>query len=126
MKNKILQLGEAITLMLWGAWVGTSLFDAFSTAKVYDLLKAVASEEAWGIFTFLAGAIQLAFLYTKYIRISCILSLVGMLVFIMLTVFYLHGNWASTAVPAYLAFSIYSALAFAEAKEIQKLGSREK
>ena len=125
MKSRILELGEAITLMLWGAWVATTLFDAFIYTKVFKLMSQVASEEVWGISIFLIGALQLTFLYTKHNRISCILALLGMVAFIVITVFFALSNWASTATPMYFAFSIYSALAFSEALEIKRLDTRE-
>jgi len=125
MKSKIMQLGEAITLMLWGMWVGTTLFDAFSAAKVFHLMNDIASEEIWGMSIFLVGALQLALLYTEHTTISSVLSLLGMFAFIIITVFFALSNWASTATPMYFAFSIYSGLAFAEALDIVKLGIRE-
>ena len=125
MKSRIMQLGEAITLILWGAWVATTLFDAFTYARVFKLMGQAASEEVWGVSIFLIGALQLAFLYTKHNKISCILALLGMLAFIVITVFFALSNWASTATPMYFAFSVYSGLAFAEALEIKKLGIRE-
>ena len=126
MKNKILQLGEAVTLMLWGAWVGTTLFSSFSAAKVFTLMSKIASEEFWGGSIFLIGTLQLLFLYTKYTKISCMLSLLGMFGFIIITIFFALSNWASTATPMYIAFSIYSGLAFAEALEAKKLETQEK
>ena len=126
MKSRILELGEAITLMLWGAWVATTLFDAFTYARVFKLMSQVASEEVWGTSIFLIGALQLAFLYTKHNKISCILSFLGMLAFVVITVFFALSNWASTATPMYIAFSIYSGLAFAEALEAKKLETQEK
>ena len=125
MKTKIMQLGEAITLMLWGAWVGTTLFDAFVSAKVFYLMNQIASEIVWGTAIFVIGMLQMVFLYTKHNFISSILSLLGMFAFIVITVFFALSNWASTATPMYFAFSIYSALAFSESMEIRKLGTRE-
>jgi len=125
MKIKIMQLGEAITLMLWGAWVGTTLFDAFSAAKVFYLMNQIASEIVWGTTILVIGMLQMVFLYTKHNFISSILSLLGMFAFIVITVFFALSNWASTATPMYFAFSIYSALAFSESMEIRKLGTRE-
>jgi len=121
LKNKILQLGEAVTLMLWGAWVGNTLFSVFPVSNVFHLMEQVASEEIWGVSIFLIGTLQLLFLYTKYSKISCFLALLGMFTFIILSVFYAVGNWASTAAVMYFAMSMYSALAFTEALEIKKL-----
>ena len=120
MKNRVLELGQSITLMLWGIWVGNIFFETFPAAKVFTLMNQIASEEVWGVSLFLVGAIQLAFLYTKYNKISCFLALLGMFAFIILTIFYAIGNWASTAAPMYFAMSIYSALAFAESLEIKR------
>jgi hypothetical protein len=112
--KKPLELMSAITLIIWGVWVGCPFFDSFQVSNVFHMMEKVAPEWLWGTFILLLGITKLLIMNTKYMKLRIVVAVLIMLTFSILSVFYALGNWMSTAAPMYIAFTILSWFSYME------------
>ena len=112
--KKPLELVSAITLVIWGAWVGCPFFNAFQTSDTFHLMEKIAPEQVWGIVILLIGITKLIIMNTKYIKLRIAMSILIMFTFALLTTVYALGNWMSTAAPIYVALTILSWFSYME------------
>lgn len=112
---------EWVLAFIQSGWGATLLLpgDTFDR-PFFRPLAAIASEGAWGAAVFAAGIIRLAALYingsrreTPFVRQMC--SLVGMLIWAMLTMGAMTAEWRSPAVFNYLGLFALEAIMFSYA-----------
>lgn len=104
----------ALAMMLWGAWVWNPYWQTFRGAAAFSMMERIASEEEWGAAVFVAGIARAIAIAKGSIFARKVFALSGIFIWITLWLFYIFGDYTSTAVPVYLALAIMSTLTYIE------------
>jgi len=109
---------NAVTLFSWGAYVTLhpGMFVDPSKGTVYDGLKMIMSQEAWGFFATMLSVVQLVSLFingrwglTPWIRAATSFLSVGAWFFISAGIFLAGPNTGLAVYPALMLAGAYSA-----------------
>lgn len=102
--------------ILWGLWVVNPFWTVFTLSGLYSALATFGGEYFWGGIVLVSGLlITRGAIKPSYMNLT-VGSAVGFIIWLIVGIFYMFGNWASTGGITALAFSTYSLLIYLNIK----------
>jgi hypothetical protein len=102
--------------IVWGLWVVSPFWTVFTQAGLYSALAMNGGEYVWGGIVLIAGAlITRGAIKPAYFNLI-LGSGVGFIIWLVVGIFYIIGDWASTGGITAIAFSIYCLLVYLNIK----------
>ncbi len=113
MKNRKLTVLCAVTMIIWGVWIGNPWWATFPSSTAYDWMARLAPEYLWGWGIGLLGLCQLVVaLRSRHESLHIAAAIGGMFVWFLIAVAFGLGNWRSTAVIVYSFVAAVQALIY--------------
>lgn len=114
----------AIFKFIFGVWFLLP-FDTFSDTNTYRLMGQIAPEEVWGILFLVIGVIQMWGLVDgRHYIIRSWVSLIGVNLWLALSILSLYGNPSSPGFGVTLVFSLSNIVIYLRLREINQYVSQ--
>lgn len=94
--------------VFWGLWVASPFWDVFSRAPVYHYFM-ILPETFWGIVAITAGVIMVYGVLERSYHSLTTGSMIGFLHWLVISVFFLVGDWQNTGWVTYTMITVYCA-----------------
>src|SRR6478672_2688241 len=102
--------------IVWGLWLVVPMWSTFGSSPVYLVMAKFAPEFLWGLLAIIAGMfITRGAIKPSYENLQ-LGSFIGFFHWLIIGIFYLFGQWQSTAWITAFAFAIYSAIIWVNVK----------
>jgi len=102
--------------ILWGLWVVNPFWTVFTQAGLYSALAMSGGEYIWGGLVLAAGVLITRGAVKPSYDNLILGSGVGFLTWLVVGIFYILGDWASTGGITAIAFSVYCLLIYLNIK----------
>lgn len=113
-QKKQLEFIPALFNLLWGFWLISPWWNAFSSSTAFTLMSNIADRYVWGAFVGIVGLFQMVSLFTDKLKVRAWASLLSVFILILLSVIFAFGNFRSTATINYAVIAICAWLGFTE------------
>jgi hypothetical protein len=115
-----------IYTVVWGFWLANPWWDAFSRAALYSVLaRSPIAEWGWGCIAIFCGSITCWGAYRRSYHPLLIGSAVAGWHWLMISIFYIKGDWQNTGGITALTFAIYAAFIYLNIKVNHNNGGQE-
>ena len=112
--NTKLELVCAIEAILWGFWVGNTIWDVSATSRTWSIMTKIAPEWLIGLIVFVLGLLQLISIIFNYYTFRQWLSIIAIFIWTTVSLAFIFSDYRATATAIYPIFVIISAIVYGE------------